>query len=693
MANDIVQTIAEARVDARSLSEFVFKPAGFKVARRLAPPVDTLQFYIDRFNSLNGDFSSSVSVALSSLNSSVAEADGKVAYIESTVQDAINNTAIEGGVLADTFVTKTANGVGQVARNQRDKNTDILTVKDFGVVGSFNTDTLAERFDTLTEAQAQYPNAIALTEIADRVALDTFLLHLINKRVDGADWSCEVLLDKPLVSYKNAKTTLINGNLTLKQTDNKINYALHIATKYLNIPGIIDIVGTQARFSDMLSRNIIHGVVLGEVSSLGLMGDADNCNIAFIRATYLLGFGYYLGANAHFSKVGFVRGSRCGSASEHATYPRLSGIVDTVTSYTSFGSTLSQYGELIVDNTNLTENISKLLELTAFINGKPYRVDNVDIASGKITISPQVPIGEVVTKVVYVFGGAVSAVSNNTACTSIGTLQSIVCGSGLRIPALYGMSINSFISEYCGAALLISRRAEAHLGTSIAQAYFEANLADIIYGGALADYTALTIANSIALNKDKIWNMSGYTLPNGTRRSDWSAMGSGYIDISGSRINKDKDVLSLHETTHNTLKLTGSVGGNLQTVKLIYDNKIAELTRRYSKTINFANEYGAPPLRIEPPTGYTINNSTGLDIPLQEYEGFVSITFHVKTEINAKNITAYIVGVRKVKKGTTDKRPVSPVIGLKYYDTTLLAAGKPIEWNGSAWVDSGGVAV
>lgn len=129
--NDIVQTIAEARVDARSLSEFVFKPAGFKVARRLAPTVDTLQFYINRFNSLNGDFSSSVSVALSSLNNSVAEAEGKVAYIESTVQDAINNTAVEGGVLADTFLTATAYHPDTYARTQRSVRADSISLLDF----------------------------------------------------------------------------------------------------------------------------------------------------------------------------------------------------------------------------------------------------------------------------------------------------------------------------------------------------------------------------------------------------------------------------------------------------------------------------------------------------------------------------------------------------------------------------------
>lgn len=131
MANEFVQTMADARVDAQSLSDFVFKPSGFKVARRLAPTVDTLQFYINRFNSLNGDFSSSVSVALSSLNSSVAEADGKVAYIETTVQDAINNTAVEGGVLADTFVTMTANSAGSVPRNLRDVNSDTTNLLNF----------------------------------------------------------------------------------------------------------------------------------------------------------------------------------------------------------------------------------------------------------------------------------------------------------------------------------------------------------------------------------------------------------------------------------------------------------------------------------------------------------------------------------------------------------------------------------
>lgn len=42
----LTQTIAEAEKDARSLSEFIYKPVGFKVNRRLAPQIYTLDYYI-----------------------------------------------------------------------------------------------------------------------------------------------------------------------------------------------------------------------------------------------------------------------------------------------------------------------------------------------------------------------------------------------------------------------------------------------------------------------------------------------------------------------------------------------------------------------------------------------------------------------------------------------------------------------
>ena len=47
------------------------------------------------------------------------------------VNDAINNTAVEGGVLADTFVTATKKTSTAVARSMRDVNGDIVSILDF----------------------------------------------------------------------------------------------------------------------------------------------------------------------------------------------------------------------------------------------------------------------------------------------------------------------------------------------------------------------------------------------------------------------------------------------------------------------------------------------------------------------------------------------------------------------------------
>jgi len=60
MSNSFVQTILDAEIDAKSLSEFVFKPAESMVQRRLAPPINTLQYYIDMLEniSIGGEFNS-----------------------------------------------------------------------------------------------------------------------------------------------------------------------------------------------------------------------------------------------------------------------------------------------------------------------------------------------------------------------------------------------------------------------------------------------------------------------------------------------------------------------------------------------------------------------------------------------------------------------------------------------------------
>lgn len=76
-------------------------------------------------NSWNDDVIEQINTAI------ISSADVARQVATDITNDAINNTAIEGGVLADTFVTATAKGVGAIARTQRDVNADTVHIKDF----------------------------------------------------------------------------------------------------------------------------------------------------------------------------------------------------------------------------------------------------------------------------------------------------------------------------------------------------------------------------------------------------------------------------------------------------------------------------------------------------------------------------------------------------------------------------------
>lgn len=55
--------------------------------------------------------------------------------------------------------------------------------------------------------------------------------------------------------------------------------------------------------------------------------------------------------------------------------------------------------------------------------------------------------------------------------------------------------------------------------------------------------------------------------------------------------------------------------------------------------------------------------------------------------------SAWVLKDYVIRKGATAERPTNPQLGMQFYDTTLLGVGKPINWNGTAWVDAMGVAV
>lgn len=179
--NDIVQTIAEARVDARSLSEFIFKPASFMVARRLAPSVHTLQYYVDRFETIDSSFTQALNTAnaaaVTATNNAVGLIDSVTNNAYQQVSSAIDGIAIDANLVTDALITTSIRKPNQVVRTQASKNADIINVKDFGVLGDDSGATVVQWYTVgsthyrgytdLAAVQADYPWVISSTDTID----------------------------------------------------------------------------------------------------------------------------------------------------------------------------------------------------------------------------------------------------------------------------------------------------------------------------------------------------------------------------------------------------------------------------------------------------------------------------------------------------------------------------------------------
>lgn len=612
--------------------------------------------------------------------------DGQRVYVKSYYAGSL----VGGG----TFVYITSNESvydGGVSFGKWRRLFDTLTPHHFGVQGDFSTKTLADFYATLSDAQILFPTAAALTDLHDRVAFATYLQYLIANAV-RTDWTCQILLDVPLPSYTAAKTRLIDGALGLKSHQTYLKYCFHIATNQLVLTGSITITGTQSLWTDLRTRYIEHGVVCGESSALGLSGDASNCDLGTIVGSNILGYALSFLRNCHFSKARQVRGADAGSSNKHSI-KYLQGFVDDFTFVSKSGGDINQRSVLQVTDLDIFTKLTNLEPaVRVIINDLPYDVTSIDQTNKQITIYPNLPDSITTGTLLYVWGGAFSVLSNNSSCTSVGTCQAIVCGYGVNVPALYGVAIDSFISEFCAVGIGISNRFEAHLGTTIQLAYFEGNSVDILYGWSLEGYGTLRILNTIALSTTKIHNMLAYTTEE-IRRRDWAIMGSGEIYVPGSPLTLEGPLWALHSRNVNNARI---VSGAF-TANISYDPKIAELTDNRQKVVNLIpNTSSSAVVTINAPSGYTVNGSASLTFDMNHYAGVVSVALYVPftyAETLPTDIKVVITGIRKVMKGTTAQRPSNPELGLRYYDTTLLAAGKPIEWNGSAWVDSTGTVV
>jgi len=133
---DIVQVIAEARADAKSLSEFVWKPIDFMVTRRLAPPINTLNFYIDKLE----NYTAGLDVKLTAANVVI---DNKVSQSKAQIDVIVNDARLDS-------ISKTSSIVQIVKDDINSVLNQTIDNASFNIVDSFEIGTtLTKRTDAL----------------------------------------------------------------------------------------------------------------------------------------------------------------------------------------------------------------------------------------------------------------------------------------------------------------------------------------------------------------------------------------------------------------------------------------------------------------------------------------------------------------------------------------------------------------
>ena len=242
------------------------------------------------------------SSAISATSSAIkASLDARNAVNDLTVQtidfvnDAINNTAVEGGVLADTFLTLTSQG-GSTPRNLRDKMVSLLDAKDFGAVGDKVTDDTAAIKRYIAYCKTQTPCRFLLPT-GKYLVSETITLDLPN--------SATIIFEGNLISSVEHEDLLVIGS----ETVNHFNYSLtnisaeHIsgfsnistdttrtcaAVRLLNIVGASGnisrasgcwhgVLGDSSAANGGMSYNQIHlGLLKDNVIPMRLMARAPN---------------------------------------------------------------------------------------------------------------------------------------------------------------------------------------------------------------------------------------------------------------------------------------------------------------------------------------------------------------------------------------------------------------------------------
>lgn len=566
---------------------------------------------------------SSAIAATSSANK--ASLDARNAVNDLTIQtidfvnDAINNTVIEGGVLTDTIVTMTKNATGSVARTLRDVNSDTINPYDFGAVGDGNSHKLSERYATLGLAQEVYPHSISLDDQIDWCAIQGMFNHLTQaglSKVPSIDLSGNFIVNRGLRYVQetwsgNVAYSQIVGHTNIVVSDDYIK-SDEGAVLTLHGRGIKH-TGTIYIDCDYKEK---HGIRLSTTRAPFL--DTINFSMSLGRLNIYRALLYAVQVNnkSMFGNIEYLRAMYCG-AEPSAVGKTVSGnytaFKDTVT------TTVSAYTTLTVDKLPDFE-VGDYIYIA--VAGQTRRVVAIDRVNNTIDVKMNlIGLSESGGEFKYIYGGALFLSGSDSAGFTVGTLSGFGCGITLNHRAMYSSYISNFLSEFAGIAI----REEGLVGgANIATFYFEGDNCQYLNESPNPTaYGTTNLLKGTGLDIKKFVNNKWRVGSDGQVSHAWYAGIDGLsVDSLGERFIKDPAKLPKNELPNNpkielgTPHKISTFMSNSSNAKVSIQITPVEANVNHffaydSQTVVVQGRTGSPSsVEFKVPAGFTVNSGT-----------------------------------------------------------------------------------
>lgn len=670
--NDIVLAMLEARVDARSLSDFMYKPSSSMVSRRLAPSINTMNFYLDYFDGLKSIYTQAVGSV--TVNGVPRKTIGQLEVdTVNAVGNAIEGVAIDANIVTDALTTIVPIATGANARTQLSKNRENTSILDF-----------------FTKAELAAYNASPTTFDAYR-PIQAFFTHIAVNDVGVANVTIDAYIGTGIeMGYMGSSATrTVRGTM-------KLTALAPIDTMVMRDLGQeFEWIGSVVLYGHTSGGTLYTWA--NRTCRIGVDTHPTRNN-ARQRWGLIRCFGFQLaglnirGANTA-SSYGYARNNACGVGHYKTEVYRLvsgfSGRVDTGSSTSG-----SQRSVITVDYLP-PENCIGALNAYVVINEETYIITAIDYTTKKLTVFPWLDLTLQTGSLSYVFGGGVCVTGKDSSSLTFGTIEGTNNGINLHDSALYGCTVQMLMSQACGFGFNIgASKGDANLGGVVQSYYAEGNHLDFV-----ATTTAISnriIVNSHTLQLSRVYAFSARILSSNTLLG--ATIGDIKISTSGTEYRGIKAPLNQANFPElnflDPLKVNTVYSAKFQSIRLPDISKHHnEITGADSQTVKVigTTKYNAP----ESVT-FTLYGSTGLPNTSTVNGGFEDVVFRnfaeppvftVYAEIATKNYKVFLNTRVAISASLSFANLVPsasqtyPVVfdGVKTTDFLVARASKPLQ--------------